>query len=108
MATIKKMKIRLLFSFAIGLLAFNLLPVKWYVKANYYGFDNNDFVLSGFPFPYVVDSGIVGSFGNSFDTSINFVNFVVDILFYWSVFFGLTYVRSKTFTSPTKGITITS
>lgn len=102
------MKIRLLFSLAIGLLAIFWLTAKWHVTASYYGIDNCEFVLSGFPLPFYVEWGIVSRFGNSFDTALSYSNLVVDILFYTGVPFGLTFLTGKIFKTPTKGLKITA
>lgn len=96
------MKIRILFSLAIGLLSLFWITAKWYVVADYYEYGTCDFVLSGFPLPFCVDWGIISRFGNSFDTALNYTNLMVDILFYTGIPFGLTFLSGKPFKEPSK------
>lgn len=62
----------------------------------------------GFPFPYVVESGIVGQFGNSMETALNYFNLIIDILFYWITFLGLTYFMRKIFQPASMELKITT
>ncbi len=100
------MKNRALFSLAICLLVFPWLTVKWHIVATYYGWDNSEFILTGFPFPYAVESGIVGRFGNSMETALNYFNLIIDLLFYWAIFLGFSYWMRNLFPKPSKELRV--
>ena len=97
----KPITYRILFSIGLGSLLFIFLTAKWLVTANYSGEANCNFILSGFPLPYMVDWGIISHFGNSGDTAISFMNLSVDILFYVALTFAITFIRKKVFSQPT-------
>lgn len=102
------MKYRILISTGLGLLTFLFITAKWHVVADYYGEADCNFVLSGFPLPYIVDWGIISRFGNSGDTAINALSLTIDIVFYVALVFGVTFVRGKIFTQPTQAMKVLS
>lgn len=108
MSVSNAMKFRVMLSVGIGLLLFLFVPVKWLVVADYAGEPACNFVLSGFPLPYIVDWGIISRFGNSGDTAVSYLNLSVDVLFYIGLTFGVTFLRGKVYTQPSQAMKVTS
>ncbi|MCB9235570.1 MAG: hypothetical protein H6581_28195 [Bacteroidia bacterium] len=101
------MTYRLLTSFSAALIAFTWLSPYWHVLASYNGsVEEYDFILKGFPLPWMVTDGIVAVFGNSFDIAVCLVNGLIDLAFWLTCFWGLTFSLRRYFNDPSKGLII--
>lgn len=86
---------KILLAFGLALISMKFITIYWHIRTDYQGIKDFDLFLEGFPQPYICYHGIVSVIGNSLDTMFNWTHYLIDIAFYFLVWYGIILLITK-------------